>query len=669
MRLAPRLLLVSLVTLGLPWAGCQYLQDVERALRDGQADTLAATATAVAGLVASRPERLLIDPGRFAPDRTPSTDLYAHPLARPPDIDGFADDWGLPASAWLSVSFEDGSELRYALGEAAGSVYLLLEVDDDQVVYGTAENGDAVLLRFGDPRAGRRPVLLSTAAPGPLRANDDADPARRRIEANWQPTSRGYSLEVRVPATYTMDRFGFLVYDRDGDAAARTAGSLADAVADPGWLVWRRSTIDRDLARAVGPGIRVRLLDPVGFVLADAGTTGRGPGDTDTLSRRLLRLAVGDDLPSRPPPRSAPGWLDPGGWSVTDPDETAVERFRSPTAGRMVVTAARPLAMTPTRNGLLVAEQDLDAILSLTDRAAFRLFGASFAVGLLAAILLLAFAAWLSLRIRRLSGAASQGTATGEAPTVLPEADSADEIGDLSRSFSRLLGQVREYNRYLEGLRDKLTHELRTPMAVIRTSLENLRAEPAGPQSAVYLTRAQEGIERLQRMVTALGAASRMEEAIAAAEDERFDLAALVAELGEAYGSVAAPPPIACEVPASPCPIDGSPELIAQACDKLIENARDFCPPDGRIVLALECEPGMARVSVRNTGSRLPANDGDDLFDSLVSHRRDGGDTPHLGLGLFIVRLVAEHHGGRASAANLPDGVGVRFELALPRRA
>ena len=669
MRLAPRLLLVSLVTLGLPWAGCQYLQDVERALREGQADTLAATATAVTGLVASRPERLLIDPGRFATDRTPSTDLYAHPLARPPTLDGFADDWGLPSSAWLSVSFEDGSDLRYALGEAAGSVYLLLEVEDDEVVYGSAERGDAVLLRLGDPRAGRRVALLSTAAPGPLRANLQGDPGRRRIEADWQPTSRGYSLEVRVPATWTMDRFGFLVYDRDGEAAAQTAGSLADAVADPGWLVWRRSAIDRDLARSVGPGIRVRLLDPAGFVLADAGKTGRSVGDTDTLSRRLLRLAVGDDLPTRPPPASAPGWLDPGGWAVTEPDATIVERFRSPTVGRMVVTAARPLPMTPTHSGLLVAEQDLDAILSLTDRAAFRLFGASFAVGLVAAALLLAFAVWLSLRIRRLSSAASRGAAAGETPTTLPEVESADEIGDLSRSFSRLLGQVREYNRYLEGLRDKLTHELRTPMAVVRTSLENLRAEPAGPQSAVYLARAQQGIERLQRMVTALGAASRMEEAIAAAEDERFDLAALVAELGEAYGAVGGRPVIACEAPPSPCPLDGSPELVAQACDKLIENARDFCPPDGRIVLALDCDPRVARLSVSNTGSRLPATGSDDLFDSLVSHRSESGDAPHLGLGLFIVRLVAEHHGGIASAANLPDDGGVRFELALPRQA
>ncbi len=100
MRLAPRLVLISVVTLGLPWAGCQYLRDVEQALRAGQADTLAATTSAIAGLVASRPERFLVDPGRFEAGRTASLDLYAHPLSAPPVLDGFGDDWNLPSSAW-----------------------------------------------------------------------------------------------------------------------------------------------------------------------------------------------------------------------------------------------------------------------------------------------------------------------------------------------------------------------------------------------------------------------------------------------------------------------------------------------------------------------------------------------------------------------------------------
>jgi signal transduction histidine kinase len=204
-------------------------------------------------------------------------------------------------------------------------------------------------------------------------------------------------------------------------------------------------------------------------------------------------------------------------------------------------------------------------------------------------------------------------------------------------------------------------------MAVVRTSLENLRAEPSGPQASRYLGRAQQGIERLQQMVTALGAATRIEEAIAAAERRRFDLGGLVADLGGAYSATATTPTIECRVPAAPCVVSGAPDLVAQACDKLIENARDFCTPDGRIVLGLDCGPDAATISVSNSGSRLPATGAGDLFDSLVSHRRGGDDRPHLGLGLYIVRLIAQHHGGTVAARNLPDDRGVVFELSLPR--
>jgi signal transduction histidine kinase len=344
-----------------------------------------------------------------------------------------------------------------------------------------------------------------------------------------------------------------------------------------------------------------------------------------------------------------------------------VFRYRSEAADHVIVLAARALPVAADINGLLVAEQDADAILSLTDRAAFRLFGASFIVGVIAAVLLLGFAIWLSLRIRRLSAAARLGLAQGEAPTTLPDAGSQDELGDLSRSFSRLLTQVRDYNLYLQSLGGKLTHELRTPMAVVRTSLENLREEPSGPQAERYLARAQEGIERLQKMVSALGAATRMEEAIAAAEDESFDLSGLISELGAAYAATGPAPAIDCEIAATDCEVLGSPELIAQACDKLIENARDFCPEDGRITLALEATPAHARISVSNTGSRLPETAADELFDSLVSHRGGEGDQPHLGLGLYIVRLIADHHRATVAARNLPDGGGVVFELILPR--
>ena len=105
-----------------------------------------------------------------------------------------------------------------------------------------------------------------------------------------------------------------------------------------------------------------------------------------------------------------------------------------------------------------------------------------------------------------------------------------------------------------------------------------------------------------------------------------------------------------------------------QALDKLVDNARGFCPPDGWVRLALARDGDGVRIALANQGPRLPAAMRGRLFDSLVSVRerpQRAEGAPHLGFGLHIVRLVAELHDGRAEAADLPDGDGVEFTLRL----
>jgi two-component system sensor histidine kinase ChvG len=122
--------------------------------------------------------------------------------------------------------------------------------------------------------------------------------------------------------------------------------------------------------------------------------------------------------------------------------------------------------------------------------------------------------------------------------------------------------------------------------------------------------------------------------------------------------------------------------LIAQALDKLFDNARSFTPEDGRIRLSLHAAGDAAEIRVANSGPPLPPAMQERLFDSLVSVRpsapsrsTDPGaaraDAPHLGLGLYVVRMIAELHRGAARARNLADGSGVEFILTLrgmPRR-
>lgn len=203
-------------------------------------------------------------------------------------------------------------------------------------------------------------------------------------------------------------------------------------------------------------------------------------------------------------------------------------------------------------------------------------------------------------------------------------------------------------------------------MAVVLTSLENLQADPGGPDAEIYLVRAREGVKRLQAMVSALSEATRIEQALEAADRERFDLAALVEDMFRAYSKTHAERRLELSLPDTPCRLVGSPESIAQMLDKLFENAVDFCPPDGLIGLHLERHDQMATLRVSNSGSRLPEGLGEQLFESLVSARSGDGKAPHLGLGMYIARVIARHHGGQISARNLPRDNGVEFSVELP---
>jgi signal transduction histidine kinase len=327
------------------------------------------------------------------------------------------------------------------------------------------------------------------------------------------------------------------------------------------------------------------------------------------------------------------------------------------------------LPIGPNVNVALVAEEDSELLLSLTDSAASMLFLSTLSVSLAAMLALLGFAAWLAWRIRRLSQASRILVAQDERfISDLPESAATDELGDLSRDLTRLLARVGEYNAYLKGLGGKLTHELRTPLTIVATSLENLQADTDRERSQIYLGRARQGIERMQAMVTALGAASRVEEAVVAAEMETFDLAALVTELTAAYRESHPQRCIDVQVAASPCPVLGAPELVAQMLDKLLDNALDFCPAEGTISIGLEARTDRYILGVRNSGSRLPAGREERLFDSMFSARDADSGPAHLGLGLHIVQLIAHHHDGTVVARNLPDhkGVGVFVTFKRP---
>jgi dedicated sortase system histidine kinase len=339
-------------------------------------------------------------------------------------------------------------------------------------------------------------------------------------------------------------------------------------------------------------------------------------------------------------------------------------RLRNTPDGRaVVISAAHPIWNGDEVAGAVVVEESTNPILSVRSQALERLLVLTLAAFAVAAAVLIWFATSISTRIRRLRDEAETAIdARGRLAHLVTAQNAGDEIGDLSRSFSAMLAKLAQYNAYLESLASRLSHELRTPIAVVRSSLENLKLAPA--DARVYIDRAEEGLRRLGTILTRMSEATRMEQGLASVERERFDLAGVVAGCVEGYRLAYPAQAFELALPQRKTWVQGSPDLAAQLLDKLVANAVDFAASGEPVRVSLSLSNGMVELGVQNKGPLLPEEMRGQLFRSMVSvrgERRGEGTSaePHLGLGLYIAQLIAEFHGGEIHARNLPSGEGV----------
>lgn len=350
-------------------------------------------------------------------------------------------------------------------------------------------------------------------------------------------------------------------------------------------------------------------------------------------------------------------------------DGTPSWRLRAgPDARTAILTAVHPVWVGDSVVGAVVAEETTQAILSFSNRALEQLAAVTLIAFTAGALTLFFFASSLSSRLRRLRDEAenaidSQGRVRG----LVAGESARDEIGDLSRGFSTMLDRLAQYNDYLEHMASRLSHELRTPIAVVRSSLDNLRLQPLPGDAKIYLERANEGLNRLDTILTRMSEATRLEHLVRESERERFDARAVLAGCVTGYASVYPARRFELTAAAGPIFLNGSPDLFVQMLDKLAANAADFSSGNAPVEISFTCTGNEAALTFSNGGPLLPAGMQGRLFESMVSMRAASGPgEPHLGLGLYIVRLIAEFHGGRVAAANRPDGSGVAFELRFP---
>ena len=675
MSLRIQLLALAVLTLALPWAGYRYVQELEGALRDGLEQALLASASTVATALAD------VQPNSL---RTPRADsardtIYAHPLAAAPELDGYRNDWTLAESAARTLG--DGN--RYWVGIHERSVYLFIEAGDDSLVYQSTPTerpyGDRALVLPQGPGADW--LLLHTLAPGILRPQHTSPPEfipsaryETRVAAYWRETGVGYALEVRMPVELVGGRLGVALVDVDADTSGY-AVSLESSW-QLGTRLPERFLIRPPALEALGrqfeqPGKRLRIVDADGWVLFDGGALdplARGIDVTPIgIAEQLLRLVLARGDPPYSELENPPGYLGDPVLRETFRGSGAIEWYARGTEASAVVVAVVPITTSDGVAGAVILEQGSDSILTLTNEALVELMTFTLGASLLVALGLLSYATYLSFRVRRLARAADTALGPkGEIEPQLPGRRARDEIGDLSRSFSSLLARLRDHTRYLTTLKGKLAHELRTPLAVVSTSLDNLEREPHEENLKPYLGRLREGTDRLDSILAAMSEATALEQAVTSMSRERFDLGAVVRGCIEAYRDVYDGRSFEYVSDTENAKVLGSADLIAQMLDKLVDNAVSFSAPDTTISISLAAAGDEVVISVANEGPTLPDSMRSSLFDSLVSVRERDDDRGHLGLGLYVVALIAEFHHGRVDARDLPDGSGVVFTVALP---
>ncbi len=707
-----KLLLVSTTLLIIPWVGTQYIQEMEDYLRQQQEEALLTRTQTVASVLQGNTERFAIQTTAPLPIRSVQH-LYVRPLNTAVQLDGYLDEWQQYADrtqhfdqAHTLIGNETTSQ-SFAL-QAGGDqkyLYIAIKVTDRHIVYHrpgshNREDGDHLIIALENNDGEFVKYIISTIAPGWVNAyrrletlpDEDASyETEVRIKGSWQHANDGYTIELRIPIALIGQKIGFAIADVNDSQNRRiesiiSTSGIANA-ASLSSIIFPSAEVEQLLERLQRPLTRTWVIDKHYRVIAQTGALTAPTADTQRINsyatekkdRSLLSKIMSwfySILLKQPANEFHDELLNASRLDSQEfrraLDGVPNTRWRQTTDKEVnILTAAHPVFANGQVIGAVAIEQTSNSILLLQNRALEILFNLSALAFVIATLVLLTFATRLSLRVRRLRDAANQAiTRDGRVIGNVATTHAGDEIGDLSRSIADMLERLAQYNRYLETMASKLSHELRTPITVVRSSLDNLDTAEVDTQSRIYLDRARDGINRLNNILTRMSEATRLEQTLQSEQLSDFDLCHVIRSCIEGYRLAHANVVFALNIPQ---PIEqrnyhmhGAPDLIAQMLDKLISNAIDFHTADTPIHIQLAYADAAIQLQIQNQGQLLPQVMQSNLFESMVSVRQQSDQQPHLGLGLYIVRLIVEFHHGTVRADNLPDHSGVVFNLTFP---
>jgi signal transduction histidine kinase len=246
-----------------------------------------------------------------------------------------------------------------------------------------------------------------------------------------------------------------------------------------------------------------------------------------------------------------------------------------------------------------------------------------------------------------------------------------DELVRLTVTLNQMLARLERSFTNLRRFTADASHELKTPLTVLRAGIERSITHPTVPDDVMAtLEETLFEVNRMAELVDALLTLARVDEGRAPLHLEAVDLREVLSEVAETANILGEQAKVDVEVviPDTPCPLRGDPGRVRQLLMNLLTNAVKYTPPDGRVTIRASMRDRKLTVSVSDTGIGIAPGDLPYIFDRFWRAdlaRSRTGDRPGAGLGLAISRWIAEAHGGTIEVQSRP-GRGTTFTVTLP---
>ncbi|MDP3895394.1 MAG: stimulus-sensing domain-containing protein [Mesorhizobium sp.] len=404
------------------------------------------------------------------------------------------------------------------------------------------------------------------------------------------------------------------------------------------------------------------------------------PGLFEKLENFGGRLFRRTDLPVYREQPGGSGSIYPEVIKALTGNRAAVERISE--QGELIVSVAVPVQRFRGVLGVLMLSTeggDIDNIVDGERRAIFRVFGVAALVNVLLSIML---ASTIATPLRRLAAAAVRVRRGVRSREEIPDfSDRRDEIGNLSTALRDMTNALYARIEAIESFAADVSHELKNPLTSLRSAVETLPIARNDESRKRLMDVIQHDVRRLDRLITDISDASRLDAELARQDAARVDMKKLVGDLVDvSRDGTRHKKAVEIDLKIAKLPtgakgffVLGHDLRLGQVVTNLIENARSFVPErNGRIAVTMSHSGRRIVISIDDNGPGIRAENIDRIFERFYTDR-PGSESfgQNSGLGLSISRQIVEAHGGTLTAENIPGGKpgdirGARFVISLP---